>query len=422
MKITLLTYGSRGDIQPFIALAKGLQLAGHRVRLAAPHSFRDMVTEYEVPFVPLAGDPEALSAQLNDASSNIFQMVRTMSDYVRSIATEVARAAFSACDDAELIVHSFLFTTGAHSFARARGIPDVSVQGFPVFTPTRAFPMVAMAKLPPGILSYLSHRFATEIFWHMGNAGYRQLRRQAPDVFDLKLIWPWRKSSQIQTPLIYAYSPHVLPRPRDWNAPYIHIPGYFFLDILEHYQPPQSLIEFLANGESPVCVTFGSMVNQEANHIQQLVLQSLRAAGMRIMLLTGWGREQAFSSDEAVYRMKSAPHDWLFPKCNAVVHHGGAGTTGAVFRAGKPQIIIPHGMDQLFWGKQAALSGAGAAPIEINKLSEIALVTAIHQIEQPKVRLHAQKISEAIGEEDGVGEAVQIIERYADDFKYDQMS
>jgi len=100
-----------------------------------------------------------------------------------------------------------------------------------------------------------------------------------------------------------------------------------------------------------------------------------------------------------------------------VIHHGGAGTTGAVFRAGIPQLIIPHGMDQLFWGKQVAISGAGAWSIEINRLSETILVKAIHQFDQPKIRLQAQRISEENQAEDGVGQAVQIIERYAAEFK-----
>ncbi len=417
MKVTLLTYGSRGDIQPFVALAKGLQSAGHNVRLAAPYRFKDFVTDYAVPFVPLAGDPEELSSQLNDARSNVFRMIKNMSDYVRSIATDVARVAFAACDDAELIVHSFLFTTGAHSLARARGIPDVSIQGFPVFTPTQAFPMVAMAKIPRGKLSYFSHWLGTEIFWQVGNAGYRQLRKQAPDVFNLKLIWPWRNSNFLQPPLIYAYSPHVLPRPVDWDAQYIHIPGYFFLDTMVGYQAPQSLADFLGEGEPPVCVTFGSMVNQEAERIQRLVLQALRAASQRVILLSGWGSELVSNADGSVLTINSSPHDWLFPRCKAVIHHGGAGTTGAVFRAGIPQLIIPHGMDQSFWGKQAAISGAGAWPIEINRLSETILVKAIHQLELPKIRLQAQRIGEEIRAEDGVGQAVRIIERYATDFK-----
>jgi len=157
MKITILTYGSRGDVQPFLALAVGLQNAGHQIKLAAPHRFEAFVNQQGVHFVPLAGDPEIISQRLNDAGANPIGMLRAISDYIFSIAGQVAHQAFVACDGTDLIVHSFLFTTGGHSLARKLGIPDVSVQTFPIFVPTRAIPPVSMPNLPPGMLSYFFH-------------------------------------------------------------------------------------------------------------------------------------------------------------------------------------------------------------------------------------------------------------------------
>jgi sterol 3beta-glucosyltransferase len=281
MKITLLTYGSRGDVQPFAALALGLQKAGHTVRLAAPHRFTNFAAQHGLPFAPLAGDPEALSARLNDAGESMLGAYRTMRDYVASIAGEVARDAFAACDDADLIVHSFLFTTGGHSLARARGIPDVSAQAFPMFAPTRAFPNVAMSQLPPGPLSYFSHWLATQLFWRGGNTVFRKWRATAPDAFDLSLTWPFDASkpvygaARLPTPLLFAYSPILLPKPEDWTSLAVHVTGYLFLDAPETYQPPQELVDFLAAGEVPVCVTFGSMVNREAGRIGNIVLAAL---------------------------------------------------------------------------------------------------------------------------------------------------
>ncbi len=417
MKITLLAYGSRGDVQPFVALAEGLQSVGHSVRLAAPQRFIDLAAEYSISFVPLAGNPEEMSAQLNDARSNVLGMVKKMSDYVLSIAEPVARVAFAACEDADLVVHSFLFTTGAHSLAQARGIPDVSVQGFPIFTPTRAFPMVAMANLPPGALSYFSHWLGTQLFWRVGNTGYRRLRSASPDVFNLELVWPWKHAQPVQTPLIFAYSPTVLPRPDDWHAPYIHIPGYFFLEASESYQPPPELTDFLATGEPPICVTFGSMVNREAQRIQQIVYQSLNETGQRAVLLSGWSGAQAMQPGNNLLALESAPHDWLFSRCKAVIHHGGAGTTGAGLRAGIANIVIPHGLDQLFWGKRVAQIGAGPAPIGLSKLSVHALSAAIDQANDPALRARASMVGGQIRSEDGVGEAVRIIEQHAAFFK-----
>lgn len=417
MKISLLTYGSRGDIQPFIALAKGLQNAGHSVRMAAPQTFGDLANIHAIPFVPLTGDPEELSASLNDARNNVFGMIKQMNDYVRSIAIPVAKDAFAACEDADLIIHSFLFTTGAHSLAKARRIPDVSVQGFPIFAATGAFPMVAMPKIPAGSLSYYSHKLGTQAFRYFGNAGYRQLSKQAPGLFNFELAWPWDGSAKVQSPLIFAYSPTILPRPNDWTASYIHIPGYFFLDTLEGYQPSPELVDFLAAGERPFCVTFGSMINQEAARIHQIVSQALEITGQRAIFLSGWSNISVSANHEKFLGIDSAPHDWLFSQCKAVIHHGGAGTTGAVLRAGIPSIIIPHGMDQLFWAMQVARLGVGYSPIEINRLSLKELSTAIEKVIDPSMLDQAQKIGKNVREEDGIGQAIRIIERHEEEFK-----
>ncbi|MBI5842809.1 MAG: glycosyltransferase [Chloroflexi bacterium] len=182
MKIIILSYGSRGDVQPFIALARRLQKNGHEVKIAAPHRFADFVGAYGVPFVPLAGDPEEISKRINDAGTNAVRIISSIRDYIFAIAPQVSRSAFAACEGAELIIHSFLFTVGGHSWAREHGIPDVSVQTFPMFAPTREFPNVAAAQLHPGALSYLSHWLATQAFWHGGNTGYGPARRANPDI------------------------------------------------------------------------------------------------------------------------------------------------------------------------------------------------------------------------------------------------
>lgn len=422
MKITLLTYGSRGDVQPFVALALGLQKAGHTVRLAAPHRFSDFAAQYGIPFAPLPGDPEEISARLNDAGRNVAGEIKAIAGYIFSIAASVARVAFAACDDADLIVHSFLFTTGGHSLARARRIPDVSVQAFPVFAPTRAFPMVAMPDMPPGRRSYFTHWLATQIFWRIGNFGAWQLRAAAPDVFDdgaggsLKLSWPFDASRPVQTPLLFAYSPVVVPRPADWTASHIHITGYFFLEALETYQPPPELVDFLAAGDPPVCVTFGSMINREAQRIDAIVRAALAQTGQRGVILTGWGGRKPAENDSNLLYLEAAPHDWLFPRCKAVLHHGGAGTTAAGLRAGIPNIVVPHGADQPFWGRRVAAIGAGPAPLDLKKLSVESLTAAFIQAADPALQARANETGRLIRAENGVENAVRIIERHADVF------
>ena len=417
MHITLLTYGSRGDVQPFLALALGLQKAGHIVRLAAPGRFADFAALHGVPFAALAGDPEEISVRFNDAGTNAVRTALTIRDYVMTIATQVTRDARASLEGADLVVHSFLFTTGGHTFAREMGIPDVSVQTFPMFAPTRAFPNVALANVPPGALSYFTHWLATQVFWHGGNSGTIGFHKKFPQDFPQKLYWPLKQTDDRPlSPLVFAYSPTVLPRPSDWTSPHIHIPGYFFLDEPD-YTPPPALTDFLAAGYPPVCVSFGSMVHRDAERIGRAVFESLRRARQRGILLTGWGGWTPDPLPADVFALQSAPHEWLFPRCSVIVHHGGAGTTAAGLRAGVPNVVVPFAGDQPFWGKRVAALGAGPSPIPVKQLDAESLAAALARtITDASIRQRAAEVGEMIRAEDGVGKTVRLAEEWAETF------
>lgn len=410
MNITILTYGSRGDVQPYLALAIGLQKKGYHVTLAGPHRFANFVAGYNVPFAPLAGDPEEISKRFNDAGHDPLKMVSGIRDYVNSIAVDIARGAFAACKNADLIIHSFLFTTGAHSFARKHNIPDISIQTFPIFAPTREYPPVAMSSLPAGALSYFGHWLTTQVFWYGGNSGYYQKRKQHPDIFSLDLVWPFANKPPHQpTPLLFAVSPTVLPPAPEWTNR-THLTGYFFLDAPADYQPPAELSRFLQSGPAPICVTFGSMLNRSSESIARAVMDAIRKSDQRAIILTGWdGWKGRTSSDDFLF-IDSAPHDWLFPQCKAVIHHGGAGTTAAGLRAGIPSIVTPFAGDQMFWGKRVHAIGAGTAPIALKSLTEERLSSAIAEIEDQNLQARARRVGESIRVEDGVGEAIRVVQ------------
>ncbi|GAB4399344.1 MAG: glycosyltransferase [Anaerolineales bacterium] len=413
MKVTLLTYGSRGDVQPFLALAVRLQQANHTPTLATPPRFANLIQPFGVKFVPLAGDPDELSRMFNQSGSNLFGMVRAMKQHLFRIAPEVVRAARSAIRDADILVHSFAFTTGAHSLARELGIPDVSIQLFPMFAPTRAFAAVGAPQRMPGWLNWLSHWMFTQIFWHGGNLGYYQLRHHAPTDFPKRLYWAFTpQNGRVRTPLIFAISPAVLASPPEWNKPHIHTTGYFFLDEAD-YQPPDALRRFLDAGAPPVCITFGSMVNRRAETLTRAALKAIVRTGNRAIFLTGWGGWQPENPPEGAFFMEGAPHHWLLPRCKAILHHGGAGTTAAGLRAGIPAIIVPHTADQPFWGARVAALGAGAVPIPIHHLDAARVEHALHAIESAQIRLRAAQLGEVIRREDGTGNAVAIIETHA---------
>ena len=411
MQITILTYGTRGDVEPFLALAFGLQQCGHKVRLALPQRFAALAAQYHIPTAPLPGDPQEISHRANDAS-NMFATIRSVAGYIFSISGDVLRAAVAACADADLIIHSYFFTTGGHSLARAKGIPDISVQLFPIFAPTRAFPSVAMPDLPPGERSYLSHQLVTQLYWRLGNLGYRRLMRADPGAANFKLEWPFDEHDHALSPLLFAYSPALLPRPSDWTSPHIHITGSFNLPTLPDYQPPQKMVDFLAAGEAPVCISFGSMLNKAAQQSGELLRSALQQTGQRAIFLTGWDAAQPVEEDKNLLYLEDIPHDWLFPQCKSIVHHGGAGTTHAALRAGIPNIVIPHAGDQRFWARRVSASGAGPRPLNLKHLSAAALIEAFAQADSREMRLRAKAMGQLICADDGVYEAVRLIEAH----------
>jgi len=419
MKITILTYGSRGDVQPFVALAIGLQKNGHVVKLAAPHKFDEFVTSHGITFVPLAGDPEEISRLINNAGTNPAWVVASMSDYIFSIASQVSCAAFPACEGADLIIHSFLFTVGGHSWAREHNIPDVSVQTFPMFAPTWEFPNVSMPGIPPGWLSYFSHWLAAQVFWVGGKSGYGSVRRANPDIsFPKKLYWPFDgRPLHLRTPLLFAYSESILPRPQDWDK-HVHVTGYFFLTE-KTYQPSEALSAFISKGAAPVCISFGSMVNRKAKDIDLIVREALKQTNNRGVILSGWSGVEDRSSQDLLY-VESVPHDWLLPRCKTVIHHGGAGTTSAGLRAGIPAIVVPFTADQPFWGSRVYTVGVGPKPILVSKLSVENLTHAMMEAESKAIRERAQFIGQRIGNEDGVKNAVALIEAHLSGFHADK--
>jgi sterol 3beta-glucosyltransferase len=414
MNVSILTYGSRGDLQPYLALAVGLQKAGHTVTLSGPQRFESFVASYNIHYVPLPGDPEELSRAFNDSGDNPFRMVASMRSHVLGIAPQVVSQVLQAAQNADMLVHSFVFTTGAHSLARHLNIPDVSVQTFPMFAPTGDYPNVAFPHL--GRLgNILSHRFATQVFWHGGNMGFKQIQRLLPDSFPRTLYWPFANPDErLRTPLLFAISPSVIPASADWPAN-VSVTGYLFLHD-EAYQPPEALSAFLAAGAPPICVSFGSMVNDRAEKTGRILLEAFARRNERAIILTGWGGWHAEPAPENILYLDSAPHSWLLPRCKTFIHHGGAGTTAAGLRAGIPAIVVPHAADQPFWGRRVQALGVGPAPIPVKKLTLARLLTALAGAESPAVIAAAQALGSRIRAEDGVRAAVRLIEQARADF------
>ncbi len=407
-QMTLMTYGSRGDVAPFAALGAALQQRGHSVRLAAPQGFASLAEGYGLEFVPLAGDPEDLSREFADqAGGSWLRMVKGMMAHVLPLARGVFDQLQKAAQGADLIVHSFLMTDAGHTLARRQGIPDVSAQLFPVFLPTRAFPNVAMPDWPlGGGYRWATHALNTAVFRYGARLMYRQIRRSAPELPALA-DWPFAGGGQGQTPVLLAYSPALLPPPADW-PPYAHVTGYWPLPAAVDWQPQPEWVRFLEAGPPPVYFGLGSVRSQHLPRLLEAAVSAARACGLRLVLGTsqaaGWGGEDVCVVEEA-------PHEWLFPRMGLVVHHGGAGTTGAAAAAGVPQTAVPFSVDQTFWARRTRQLGLGPAAPAARELDAAGLEVIFRQgVEDAEYARRAAELGQRMRAEDGLRAAVSRIE------------
>ena len=210
------------------------------------------------------------------------------------------------------------------------------------------------------------------------------------------------------------WSPGLIPKPADWG-PEIDIAGFVFLDLASSFKPPESLSKFLDAGEPPVYIGFGSIVVDDPDRFTSLIFEAVKKAGIRALVSKGWGRlGDEINTPENIYILENTPHDWLFPRCSAVVHHGGAGTTAIGLKCGKPTMTVPFFGDQPFWGAMVARAGAGAhEAIPYKRLSSEELAAGIKQCLTPEAKKAAKTIAKSIKEEgDGAKNAVESFHRH----------
>ncbi len=419
MKITVNTFGTRGDIQPYIALGLGLQRAGYTVRIVTHQIFEPFVKEYGLDFYPLRVDPRQvlISQALSELGNNFIRITRWMEENFKSTLQDIFEVTLTANRDAELMLNSGLSFAGWH-VAEKLGIPALATYLWPV-TPSRHLPST-IGKIPPawlpfkGVVNFLSTKLSNQLFFNLLLSPVNECRKEILDLRPMKAreYWPM-DSARGSASLIYGYSPAVIPKPPDWSHNQ-QVAGYWFLDTTENYQPEAALLDFLADGPPPVYVGFGSMVDHEEEELSQIVLEALRETNQRGILLGGWSDLGTGRLPSSVLRVDSVPHDWLFPRMTAVVHHGGAGTTAAGLRAGVPSVVVPWFGDQFFWGWRVQELHAGPKPVSRRKLTTAKLAGAIQQaVSDGAIRSKAAQLGQQIRAENGVGAAVRLIEAFA---------
>lgn len=414
MKITIATVGTRGDVQPYIALGLGLQKSGHQVQIATDSTFKGFIETSGLGFAEVKADPRrALQEDIRRIGSNPIRLLRWIDRQFTPLARGYFIDMLAACQDSDAVLVSALAFAAMH-VAQALGIPSLATYLYPV-TPTRAFPSMAASSLPAwlarvGWVNWLTFRLYNLSFFRMMMPVINPLREE---ILSLPLI-PWSYYTRIdlsEVPIIYGYSVHVLPKPRDWGD-HLHVTGYWFLE--KHgWEPPQDLAHFIESGPPPIYIGFGSMVDAEAQKTTGIVMDALTITGQRAVLHGGWSDLGFEAGSHRAFKVRDVPHDWLFPRMAAVVHHGGAGTTAAALRAGVPAVIVPYFADQPFWARHVYRLGAGPKPLPRHKLSAEKLAAAIREaVENNAIRDRARQLGTLISQEQGVTQAVRLIDRY----------
>jgi UDP:flavonoid glycosyltransferase YjiC (YdhE family) len=414
MRIAIIAMGSRGDVQPYVALGKGLKAAGHFVRMLTHENFEGLVNSYGLEFYPARGNvqefvesPEML-ALLEKGNFLAINAHASKASKARSI--DWAKDSIAACQDMELLIVGvgglFLSLALAEKFK----LPLLQAYVFP-FTPTAVFPAVLfpqfISKLG-GYVNRLSHHLFRQIMWQGSRADDALARKEVLDLPAAPFLGPYDSKHFQRYPILYGVSPSVIPKPFDWRN--THMTGYWFLDEAPDWTPPTALLDFLQNGSPPVYIGFGSMRSRNPEETADIVLQAIVLTGQRAILQSGWGGLSKSDLPDTVFMVDSIPHSWLFPRMAAIVHHGGAGTTAAALRAGVPSMIIPFFGDQPFWGQRIADLGVGPNPIPRKQLTAQRLGEAIRTaMTDDLMRRRAADLGAKIQAEDGVANAVAII-------------
>jgi sterol 3beta-glucosyltransferase len=406
MRIALVCNDTRGGVQPYVALGRGLALAGHDVRAIAPAEFAPMFASAGMAMSPLSGGKRAAELRSTGiAEQGVIAAMRFMRRELPAQINQWTRETLAACEDVDLMTGGIGGMVTGLSVAEKLRVPFVETHLQPLGAPTDAYPGVMMPWWPKGLGSAgmrLSHHLSDCAAWMAFKKPMAAAREQV-----LGLTGDPNPIGNQAT--LYGFSRHVVPMPVSERR---HVCGYWSLPPPASWTPPPALVAFLARNGPIVSIGFGSMASARPQEVTDLVVSAVRRAGIRAVLLSGWGGLAMLPDAEDVFCADALPHDWLFQRVAAVVHHGGAGTTGAALSAGVPALVVPFAADQPFWGARVAALGAGPTPIPRRRLTTDLLANALRaMVDNRQIRKRVAGLGALIRAEDGVAEAVACFER-----------
>lgn len=373
LRITCLTIGSRGDVQPYIALCKGLIAEGHRPKIATHAEFEPWVRKHGIDFAPVDGDPAELMRICVEYGMFTYSFLKEASLKFRGWIDDLLSSAWKACQESDILIESPSAMAGIH-IAEALGIPYFRAFTMP-WTRTRAYPhafAVPEHKMG-GAYNYITYVMFDNVFWKAIAGQVNRWRKKELGLRSTNLD----KMQPNKVPFLYNFSPSVVVPPLDYSD-WIRVTGYWFLDEGTGWEPPKELTDFIRKAREDkkriVYIGFGSIVVSDPAALTKTVIDSVLKADVRCILSKGWsdrlGNQNATVAEvplpPEILQIKSAPHDWLFTQIDAAAHHGGAGTTGASLRAGLPTIAKPFFGDQFFFGSRIEDLGVGICMKKLN--------------------------------------------------------
>lgn len=418
LRVTILAPGSRGDVQPYIALGQALRALGHECAIVTTMDHEALVRSYalEVATIPLsvAAELQRVEARRAVEGGGVISSFREFAAIARRAARSVAQVGLDASRGADVLVTNFSTAIVADGISRKLGVPVMQAFNVPI-TPTSAFPGALFPGLDFGRVSRrLSHRLTRAALWLTARSSANEACVEVLGARPASPL-PGGYTGLLPGPVVYGFSEAFLPRPADW-ANDAHVTGFWFVEEEDTFEPPAALSRFLDEGPPPVCVGFGSMSTEQPEEVSALVLEAAKAARVRLVLLSGWAGLTSQQLSRDVISLSDVPHSWLYPRCSAVVHHGGAGTTAAAVRAGVPAVVVPFHGDQPFWASRVRKLGLGPAPIARKKLTVKRLTDAlVLAATNDALRERAAAIGRLVRAEQGALRAATLIAQRARD-------
>jgi len=417
MNYGIITYGSRGDVQPYASLALGLMERGHQVYLAAPENFKDFVEGFGINFYPLHGNVEELLYSAEGIrvlkTGNAFTLLRYLQKGGHKMQQKIGEDMFEFAALVDVLIANVLTNVGVYTIAEKLNKKWATVQLSLPTTPTKEFPFAGFAFFNTPSYNFLTHKLIRFLYWQLNKKDANKFRVSIGLPISKKSILD--KISKENALNLYAFSPQLIAKPKDWKSN-CDITGYLTLpeknrEANEIDKIPDGFEEWLNRGKKPVYMGFGSMPVPDAELFGNILKEILLKTGERIVFCKGWSVIENLPQHENLFVLKSINHEWLFPKCKAAMIHGGAGTTAAVLKAKIPAIIVSVFGDQPWWGKLIEGKKLGVH-IPFKKLTSQKLLRAIEMTETSLIQKNILEIATKINNEDGLKIAIDKLEEY----------